>query len=149
MPMCDCMKHCGALKSTVSYSIEESAQDSSMDCVICVISGVVPIVAFNASTPCSDGDADDGGDDDADDVEDDSTLFMMESRWLHCSRETRCLGCTCSTAAGNALFKDVAPFEKHGYQSRFGDGRDRYVDYPVFHRTDWTAFLHALVEITM
>ncbi|CAE7322204.1 unnamed protein product [Symbiodinium pilosum] len=29
---------------------------------------------------------------------------------------------------------DVAPFEKHGYQSRFGDGRDRYVDYPVFHR---------------
>lgn len=29
---------------------------------------------------------------------------------------------------------DVAPFEKHGYQSRFGDGRDRYVDHPVFHR---------------
>ena len=28
----------------------------------------------------------------------------------------------------------MAPFEKHGYQSRFGDGRDRYVDYPVFHR---------------
>lgn len=28
----------------------------------------------------------------------------------------------------------MAPFEKHGYQSRFGDGRDRYVDHPVFHR---------------
>ena len=33
-----------------------------------------------------------------------------------------------------ASHKDVAPFEKHGYQSRFGDGRDRYVDHPVFHR---------------
>ncbi|CAJ1461695.1 unnamed protein product [Effrenium voratum] len=29
---------------------------------------------------------------------------------------------------------DVSPFERHGYQSRFGDGRDRYVDQPVFHR---------------
>eukprot|EP00931_Biecheleriopsis_adriatica_P010176 TRINITY_DN111276_c0_g1_i1.p1 TRINITY_DN111276_c0_g1~~TRINITY_DN111276_c0_g1_i1.p1 ORF type:complete len:595 (+),score=132.48 TRINITY_DN111276_c0_g1_i1:54-1838(+) len=29
---------------------------------------------------------------------------------------------------------DVSQFEKHGYQSRFGDGRDRFVDRPVFHR---------------
>lgn len=29
---------------------------------------------------------------------------------------------------------DVSQVEQHGYQSRFGDGRDRYVDRPSFHR---------------
>mmetsp|Transcript_160107 Transcript_160107/g.282330 ORF Transcript_160107/g.282330 Transcript_160107/m.282330 type:complete len:732 (+) Transcript_160107:103-2298(+) len=29
---------------------------------------------------------------------------------------------------------DVSQVEPHGYQSRFGDGRDRYVDRPSFHR---------------
>jgi len=28
---------------------------------------------------------------------------------------------------------DVSEYEEHGYQSRFGDGRDRFVDKPVFH----------------
>merc|ERR1711879_864803 len=28
---------------------------------------------------------------------------------------------------------DVSEFEKYGYKSRFGDGRDRYVDQPAFH----------------
>jgi len=28
---------------------------------------------------------------------------------------------------------DVSEYEEHGYQSRFGDGRDRFVDRPVFH----------------
>eukprot|EP00434_Breviolum_minutum_P029894 symbB.v1.2.026435.t1/scaffold2641.1/size74269/3 len=42
---------------------------------------------------------------------------------------------------------DVSPFEKHGYQSRFGDGRDRYVDTPVFHRLcDTVAVLWRLTE---
>lgn len=29
---------------------------------------------------------------------------------------------------------DVSLFERHGYQSRFGDGRDRYVEQPVYSR---------------
>jgi len=30
---------------------------------------------------------------------------------------------------------DVSEFERHGYQSRFGDGRDRRVEKPAIHRT--------------
>ncbi|CAK9027712.1 unnamed protein product [Durusdinium trenchii] len=41
---------------------------------------------------------------------------------------------------------DVGPFERHGYQSRFGDGRDRYVEQPVFHRPAWMVASAAVGE---
>lgn len=42
--------------------------------------------------------------------------------------------------------EDVGPFERHGYQSRFGDGRDRYVEQPVFHRPAWMVASAAVGE---